>query len=156
MPRPGPGLSRALDRDSFFDQDAANPLAQISLELDGPVDHGAARAAGPLEVLAELLQKRGVLGKAINDADGLSATPGLFDSELGHDARGDGFVGASSTAAAVADRPATPRAHSARIARVDDPRAITVGHAAIMARGHRRTQKNTEETQLHKTLTKYI
>jgi hypothetical protein len=25
-----------------------------------------------------------------------------------------------------------------------------------MARGHRRTQKNTEETQLHKTLTKYI
>ena len=122
-----------FDHNPFLEQDGANPFAQVSLELDGPVHYGAARAAGPLEVLAELLQKCVVLRETIDDADGLSATPCLLDSQLGHDARGDGLGGACPAAAALADRPATLRTHPARITRVNDPRAITIRHPAIIS-----------------------
>jgi hypothetical protein len=45
----------ALDRDPFLAEHTANPIAQVSLKLDGTVNDSAARAAGALEVLAELL-----------------------------------------------------------------------------------------------------
>src|SRR5688572_1720458 len=64
----------------------AHPIAQVALQLDGVVGDRAARPAGALQLLRQLLQKLIITRKVVHDRHRLAAAPLLFHAELGDDA----------------------------------------------------------------------
>jgi hypothetical protein len=72
----------ALDVKVPADEKLAHPIPQVSLQLDPVVEHGAARAAGPLPLLREVLEKRGVSRQPEHHSHGLPAAAGLLHPQL--------------------------------------------------------------------------
>src|SRR5436190_1902323 len=60
----------------------AGAVAQISLQLHALVSRRASGAAGALQILAELLEERGVVRQPEHDRDGLPAAPRLLHAQL--------------------------------------------------------------------------
>src|SRR6187200_3338197 len=96
----------ALDAEPFADQDVANTVAQVSLQLHAIVGHGAARAAGFLELCRQLAQERRVVGESEDDSNGLAAAAGALHAQLRHGPHRYRFGSLGSAAAAAFRLPA--------------------------------------------------
>lgn len=132
----------ALDDESPLHEERTNALAEISLQLDASVRDGAPGAACALEVLTEVLQKRGVAGQAVHHGDGLPAASFLPDAQLGDNPSRNRLVTTACATAAVVRGPAALRAHSSGIGGIDNSPAPAVPHGAIMRESdgcHKRT-----------------
>src|SRR4051812_42146536 len=76
------GGPSALDEEVFRDQKLADPLAEIPLQLDAVFADGPPGAARTLELLSQIFQKSGVVGKTEDHGDGLPAAAGFLDAQL--------------------------------------------------------------------------
>ena len=135
--------SSALDDESLLQQDLANAVAEISLELDRAVLRGPAGAACAFELLTERLQKGGIAWKTVHDGHGFPAAPLFLDAQLGDDLRRNPVVVRRFAAPAVVGRPAAARADTSGARRVDKS---TIRHRAIMPCGSLMRQDDVDST----------
>jgi len=112
----------------------ADTLAKVTLELDAIVGRRAAGAAGAFQLLAQLLEKPGILWEAVDHGHRLAAATLLLHSELGDDARRNGGLdSAPSAALAIALRPSAHRAFAVRLGGIHEARVGFDAHHLIMA-----------------------
>src|SRR3954466_5322847 len=97
-PRKATRRDSALDAKSPRDQEVADPIAQVPLQLDALAGYASAGAARLLQVLREILQKRLVVRKAEDDGDGLPPASRALHAQLGDRAHGHRLGGRRSTA----------------------------------------------------------
>jgi hypothetical protein len=103
------GKPLAFDPKVLVDEVGAHAVAQITLKLNPVVDDGAASAAQPFQLGAQLLQELVVSREVEQDGDDLAATALFLDAKFGNRTRGDVLRGRGLVAApTLARRPSAP------------------------------------------------
>src|SRR5258708_3672283 len=127
----GYSIKGAPLHDEFLSpKELSDAVAQVALELDRVLRHGAAGAARTLDLLTELGKKGGITRKSGHYGDGLPVAPLLFDAQLRHDRARPGRNGVRRAGAtlAIPRRPTARRAHAADVGRVDEPPLPAIIH----------------------------